>query len=245
MTITMLLTISENDNNNHNVVDNFSQRQCQSQYLLLIFHAVVALTFFLKNAFSIQHWEQLHSFPSLQLNLFPFWRNSHFHIDKIILFWFGAQSAQLQTSFEMGREKSSNLDFEQNFGSNSNLTSWLPDWKFWKRAKYQWFLRKRQMESIFPPIPLHSFLLHFSSALLRPVSLFKVIPGRRGESGKFVQFQNCFSLFPPEKWTPPDEFLKLFKRRLEIRLASKRGRDAYIPPRPTLFPSDCGAGDLS
>ena len=114
---------------------------------------LVALTFFLKNAFSIQHWEQLHSFPSLQLNLFPFWRNSHFHIDKIILFWFGAQSAQLQTSFEMGREKSSNLDFEQNFGSNSNLTSWLPDWKFWKRAKYQWFLRKRQMESIFPPIP--------------------------------------------------------------------------------------------
>ena len=183
-----------------------------------------------KNAFSIQHWEQLHSFPSLQLNLFPFWRNSHFHIYRIILFWFGAQSAQLQTSFEMGREKSSNLDFEQNFGSNSNLTSWLPDWKFWKRAKYQWFLRKRQMESIFPPIPLHSFLLHFSSALLRPVSLFKVIPGRRGESGKFVQFQNCFSLFPPEKWTPPDEFLKLFKRRLEIRLASKRGRDAYIPP---------------
>ena len=40
-----MLTISQNDNDNHNVVDNFSQRQCQSQYLLLLLHAVVALTF--------------------------------------------------------------------------------------------------------------------------------------------------------------------------------------------------------
>ena len=57
-------------------------------------------------------------------------------------------------------------------------------------------------------------------------------PGQVG--GKLVQFHNYFSLFSRKKWTLLDEFSRLFKRRSEIRLSSKRGRNAYIHP-PTLF----------